>query len=118
MPKRRTPRQRAASRRNLEKARAAKKSGNTGKQRLLYHATTEKSANAIQKEGFKSFAPGRLAGKVFFSTKPSLKHFGSAVLSVKVPRKASTKMDTLSGGEEWHAVDVKALQGKKIRRFK
>lgn len=128
MPKRRTPKQRAASRRNLKLARAVKaRQKPMGKIALLYHRTSPANASSIVKHGFDSskalkgkLTRARAEKNVFFSDKPhgDAKRHGSALLSVKVPRKSIKRdpnFDTYKG-ETFYVVPQKALAGKKIRR--
>lgn len=136
MPKkRRTPKQRAASRRNLEKARQARalerdfgyrekllKGGlsPTGKTRLLYHRTSREAAKSIMKQGFKA---GKYAdGQISFTTRRAVKDqlyrkYGKAVLTVKVPRKLAKPDKGINKRFEAFEVDEKALKGRKIRRL-
>lgn len=124
---RRTPRQKAASRRNLEKARAAKKHSIT-----LYHFTSPQAAKSILKS--QTWNPGhRKAWKsldpehVYFTNKlkgSKARDFGPWALSVRVPTGA-LRRDTWEGfkinrenlGKERHyAVALKSLKGRRIRR--
>ena len=84
MPKRRTPKQQAASRKNLEKARKARARKGTdyggkkwrGPMVDLYHATTEANAKAIRRNGFqwkegRSLSMSGVKDPIWFSkTKP------------------------------------------------
>jgi len=144
MPKRRmrTAAQIAASRRNLEKARAAKKlkgawstlipsADNSripvGKTVLLVHRTTPEAAKSIvAQQKFKPRAWGydKSPSKVWFtpasskSGKRFYSQFGLGAVSVRVPRKVM-KPDTIGSEHARYGavtVDLKDLQGKKIRR--
>lgn len=111
MPKRRmrTAAQIAASRRNLEKARAAKASKiprekYRGKSITLYHRTTPANARSILKsQKFDSLADGRprqsimgykpAIGLTFFSTDPGTNtRYGKSVLKVVVPVRVNRKL--------------------------
>ena len=128
MPKRRTPKQRAASRRNLIIARAKREGRKpTGKNTLLYHHTSPANAASIMKQGFDSskalrgsLTRSKADNNVFFSDKPNgeASRHGKALLSVIVPRKSAKRdpnFDTYKG-ETFYSVPSKALRGKKIRR--
>lgn len=141
MPKRRTPAQRAASRRNLQKARAAKKSRASrkvaqfakegrkpqGKNVLLYHRTSPTNAKSIAAQGFSpgkavksSLSRSKTDRSVFFSDKPSgeATRYGKALLSVKVPRrkvKRDLNYDTYKG-ETYYHVRTNDLKGRKVKR--
>lgn len=142
MPKkRRTPAQRTASRRNLEKARAARssraqrkvaqfaKEGRKpqGKNVLLYHRTSPANAKSIAAQGFNpgkavksNLTRSKVDRSVFFSDKPSgeAARYGKALLSVKVPRrkvKRDPNYDTYKG-ETYYFVRTSDLKGRKIKR--
>lgn len=121
MPKRRrTPRQRAASRRNLEKARAAKKKGiPMGKTALLYRHMPSWVPDAT-KVGFRPNSRGlvHLTNKSKGSLARHLVVGPASIYSVKVPRKALRKDPTplRDKTERWYAIDAKHLKGRKIKR--
>lgn len=132
MPKRRTAKQQAASRRNLAIARA-KRDGvkPSGKMKLLYHRTSEVNANSILKHGFDTgkLVKGRVGGpvtrvkpdkNVFFSDKPSgdAKRYGNILLSVNVSHKKAKldqNFDTFKG-ETFYFVKATDLRGVKVRK--
>lgn len=143
MPRRRrTPAQRAASRRNLEKARAAKKSKAQrkvaqfakegrkpqGKKVLLYHRTSPTNAKSIVAQGFNpgkavksNLSRSKVDRSVFFSDKPfgEASRYGKALLSVKVPRR-KVKRDwnyEPYKGETFYHVRTKDLKGRKVKRI-
>lgn len=144
MPKkRRTPAQRAASRRNLEKARAARKKKLRGtphgKTLLLYHFTNKQAADKIVKEGFKPivrkgtftentayqneawFFTHKAAKRNLRDARRDMKRYGRTqygldAVSVKVPFKATTKESRRRGGGEVYTVPFEKLKGRKIKR--
>lgn len=125
MPKRRTAAQRAASRRNLVKARAAKRRGvPTGKMTLLVHFTNAKAKKAILKEGFKpsnrasSVGKGHVFGTPYSRRKASgfqgKYGYGHTGVVFSVPRKL-VKQDADWPHPDSRMVDVSAIKGRKIR---
>lgn len=119
--KTRTAAQKAASRRNLVKARAAK--ARQAKTTLtLYHNTRARNAKSILAQGFK----GDNTGKVWFTNRKNslASNFvvsgRRATLSVRMPR-TKLKNDVImpiKGGERWFTANVKDLQGRKIRQVR
>lgn len=131
MPRRRvtTAAQKAASRRNLQKARAAKKTGvPQGKNVLMVHATNAKAKGQILREQL--FRPSPKAsdvGKdhVFLVPYSQRKNrdfvgkygYGRTAVVVSVPRKA-IKADADWPHQHSRMVPAKALQGRQIRGLK
>lgn len=131
MPKRRiTPEMRAASKRNLEIARRAKRAREgripTGKNVLLIHRTTSEAADLIvAQQRFRGRYRGwdKANARAFFtpaSSKSGAKFysgFGNAAVSVRVSRKV-IKRDNFVEHRNYGAVtvDLKDLAGVKIRR--
>ena len=119
MPKkRRTPKQRAASRRNLEKARAARKSLTPmGKTVLLVHGTSQKKANKIVAE--QRYRPHKHSPNLTFfapySRRKTAKGYGRHLIGIKVPRKVI--QPDWTGERHAVMVDVKDLAGRKIKRY-
>lgn len=131
MPKRRTtPKQKAASRRNLQKARAAKKSSSktpVGKSGMikLYHRTSPTAADQIVQQQ-KFVSKHSFTKDIFFSAHNN-RHtslYGKAVLTVRINKKKAkllgdntdTYLKPPFRGYSEYTVNPKALQGKKIRR--
>lgn len=129
MPKkRRTPKQRAASRRNLKIARAKRERLKpTGKTKLLFHRTSPQNAESIMKHGFggakalrSNLTRSKKDSRSFFSDSPSgeAARYGKALVSVKVSRKLvkrDTNYDTYKG-ETFYSVANSSLKGKKVKR--
>lgn len=127
MPKkRRTPAQRAASRRNLEKARKArsrKATGvPTGKTVLLMHRTSKNAAKSIELQGFKvsqkntpvsNIGGGPHVFGVLPATVSKWSGYGESIVGVKVSRK-KLKKDVLPGA---YKVALKDIKGKKAKRY-
>jgi hypothetical protein len=120
--KRRTPAQIAASKRNLVKARAAKKV-------TLYHQTTAKGALGIAKQGFKpSRGADGLIRPVWASNSKDPKmrnkmmHYGpnkQVLVSFKVPKSAISKdvvqpSDHIKTSEVWYRAQRQAISSVKI----
>lgn len=129
MPKRRTtPKQRAASRRNLVKARAARnRYGGKSEHTTVYRHIPEKYAGATVKSGFKADRFGDVYVTTNKSKKSAAALFGrietgkSAVMGVRVKRRNLGKDDTplraeIAKVETWHKIKSKHLVGRKIRR--
>jgi hypothetical protein len=146
LPKRRTAKQAAASKRNLVKARAARKGSAPiraykaeaadrgfkmvpkptpmGKNVLLFHQTNPVNATRIAKT--KTWKPDNsyMKGNVSFTTAQGVAnfgHYGKSVVSVRVPRKAildkANQVNPGYGGIHEFTVPAKALQGRKVRKY-
>lgn len=117
MPKRRTPKQRAASKRNLVKARAAKKPVGKSEMINLFHRTKPASADSIVKA--QKFIPkvhgGNPKGVVFFQSDRKNRGNGEGVVNVRVS-KAKVKLVEDFGSTAVYTATPKSLGGAKIRK--